>query len=110
MFCLERFFFKRKKKLDVAEFERREETHAKRREGADGVPPRVLHERAWYDLERISDSPEGPRLDTSHRARARMQANRDGHLDRATAWHERGVEDDVARDGHGVCQVAVDLV
>ena len=73
-------------------------------------PPRVLHERAWYDFECISNSPEGSRLDTSHRARTRMQANRDGHLDRATARHERRVEDDVARDGHGVCQVAVDLV
>ena len=39
-----------------------------------------------------------------------MQANRDGHLDRPTARHERGVEDDVARDGHGVRQVAIDLV
>jgi len=39
-----------------------------------------------------------------------MQANRDGHLDRAATGHKRGVENDVARDGHGVCQVAVDLV
>jgi hypothetical protein len=39
-----------------------------------------------------------------------VQGDRDGHLDRAATGHERRVEDDVARDGHGVCQVAVDLV
>ena len=103
--------------LDVTKLERkrggadgRKETHAKRGEGADGVPTRILHERARDDLERIRNGAERTRLDARHRARARMQADRDGHLDCAAAGHERGVEDDVARDGHGVGQVPVDLV
>ena len=103
--------------LDVAKLERkgggadgRKETHAKRGQGADGVPTRILHERAWDDLERIRDGTERARLDARHPARARVQADGDGHLDCAAARHERGVEDDVARDGHGVGQVPVDLV
>jgi hypothetical protein len=88
----------------------KKDTHAERREGANGVPTRVLHERARDDLECVRDGAEGPRLDTRDRARARVQADRDGHLDRAAAGHERRVEDDVAGDGHGVGQVAVDLV
>ncbi len=89
---------------------KKERTHAERREGAHGVPTRVLHERARDDLERVRDGAEGARLDTRDRARASVQADRDGHLDRAAAGQERRVEDDVARDGHGVGQVAVDLV
>ena len=88
----------------------RERTHAESREGANGVPTRILHERARDDLERIRDGAKGACLDASHRARASVQADRDGHLDRAAAGHERRVEDDVARDGHGVGQVAVNLV
>ena len=111
MFCLQKKK-KRKKKCSQAGRKVRggEETHAKRREGADGVPARVLHERARDDLERVRDGAERARLDARHRAGARVQADRDGHLDRAAAGHERGVEDDVARDGHRVGQVAVDLV
>lgn len=86
------------------------DTHAERGKGANGVPTRVLHERARDDLEGVRDGAEGARLDTRDRAGARVQADGDGHLDRAAAGHERRVKDDVARDGHGVGQVAVDLV
>jgi hypothetical protein len=88
----------------------RKKTHAERREGADGVPARVLHERARYDFEGVRDGAEGAGLDARDGTRASVQLDRDGHLDRAAAGHERRVEDDVARDGHGVRQVAVDLV
>ena len=101
---------KTKRRLVGEKRKRKRKTHAERREGADDVPTRVLHERAGDDLEGIRDGAEGARLDARDRARARVQADRDGHLDRAAAGHERRVEDDVARDGHGVCQVAVDLV
>jgi len=89
---------------------KKKDPHAERREGANGVPTRVLHERARDDLEGVRDGAEGARLDSRDRARASVQADRDGHLDRAATGHERRVEDDVARDGHGVGQVAVDLV
>ena len=88
----------------------REETHAKRRESSDSVPARILHERARDDLERIRDGTERACFDARHRPSARVQANRDGHLDCAAARDERRVEHHVARDGHRVGQVAVDLV
>jgi hypothetical protein len=42
----------------------------------------------------------------------RVQTNRDHHLDRTTAGHQRRVEDDVARDQRRTwrCQAAIDLV
>jgi hypothetical protein len=85
-------------------------THSERSEGADGVPARILHERARDDLERIGDGAERACLDARHRARTRVQANRDCHFHRAAARYERRVEHDVARDRHRVRQVPVDLI
>jgi hypothetical protein len=85
-------------------------THPECSEGADGVPARILHECTWNNLERIGDCAERARLNARHRARTRVQTDRDRHFHRAAARHERRVEHDVARDGHHVCQVPVDLV
>jgi hypothetical protein len=72
MFCLEKEKIEDKRNIIR---KGREETHAKRCKGADCVPTRILHERARDHLQRIRDSTEGSRLDTSHRTRTRVQAN-----------------------------------
>jgi hypothetical protein len=86
------------------------ETHAKCREGPNSIPARILYERARDDLERVCDSAERARLDARYRPSARVQAYRDGHLDRSATRNERRVEHDVSRDGHRIGKVTVDLV
>ena len=77
---------------------------------ADRVSSAVLDERPRDDLHRLSDGAERPALDTLDRARHLGEADGDGHFCRASARGESRVEDDVARDGHGVREVSVDLM
>ena len=88
----------------------KEKPYAKRGEGADGIPTRILHERARNDLECVGDGAVRPPLDARHRTRTRVKADRDGHFHSATTRYERRVKHDIARDGHRVCQVPVDLI
>jgi len=77
--------------------------------GADNIPTCILHERARDQFQSVREGTEGPSLDARHRARTRVQADRECHLDPAAACNQRRVEDDVTRDGYRISQVAVNL-
>ena len=85
-------------------------THPELGEHPHRVAAAVLYERPGDDLHRIRNGAERPALDARDAARLRVQADADRHLRRAAAGREDRVEDDVARDGHRVREVAVDLV
>ena len=85
-------------------------THPELGENTDRVPAAVLNERAGDDLHRVRNGAEWPALDAGDAASLGVQADADRHLGRATSRREDRVEEDVAGDGHGVCEVAVDFV
>ena len=76
----------------------------------DGITTAVLHKRAGDDLHRVRNSAERPALDARDAPCLRVQTDADRHLGRAAARCEDRVEEHVPRDGHRVCEVAVDLV
>ena len=92
------------------ESEHRRSTHPQLGKDPDHVSTAVLDERPGDDLHRIGDSAEGARLDTGNAARVRVQPNGHGHLGRTPTWDQRRVEEHVARDGHRISEIAVNLV
>ena len=76
----------------------------------DSVSTAVLYECPWDDFECIRDCPEWPAFDTSDTPRLGVKSDTDSHFCRTTSGSECGVEEDVTRDRHGVCEVTVDLV
>lgn len=80
------------------------------RQHSDGTVARVLDQRAGNHLHGLGNGLVGPlghALDTLGQL---GQTYRDGHLGCTTAGGEVGVEDDVSRHRHGVCEVTVNLV
>ena len=88
----------------------RTETYPKLGQDADRVPSTVLNERSGNDLHGVCDGSERPALNACDRPCLCMKPNADRHLCRPSAGCEGRVEEDVACDGHGVREVAVDLI
>lgn len=80
------------------------------REDTDGVATTVLYERPGNDFHRVGDGAERPALDACYAPCLCVEADADCHLGRTATGCKDRVEEDVARDGHRVREVAVDLV
>src|SRR4051794_12639167 len=70
----------------------------------------VLGQCTGNNLHGIGNSLVRPLLDTLNGAGELAELHRDGHFDGTTAGGQTGVEDNVAGNGHGVLQVALNLV
>ena len=75
-----------------------------------GAASAVLDQRARDHLHGVCDSLDGSHFHAIDAARKVGQPHAHRHLRRSTAGRQGRVEDDVARDGHGVGEVALDLV
>lgn len=80
------------------------------REDSDGVATAVLHKRPGNDLHRVGDGAERPALDARYAPCLCVEADADRHLGRTATGRKDRVEEDIARDGHRVREVAVNFV
>lgn len=79
-------------------------------QSSDHVATAVLNQRTRDHLECVGDSLVGRALNALESLCLVCERDRDCHLCCAATRRQRRVEHDVPCDGHGVCEVAIDLV